>query len=44
MAPSAPAETSSPEPEQPPGNACPNCGSPVDPTWFLCPNCKSPLQ
>ncbi|MBN1389824.1 MAG: PKD domain-containing protein [Candidatus Thermoplasmatota archaeon] len=29
---------------EPVGNACPSCGSPVDPTWFLCPNCKSPLQ
>jgi hypothetical protein len=32
------------QPEPPAGNACPSCGSPVDPTWFLCPNCKSPLQ
>ncbi|MGA1793684.1 MAG: PKD domain-containing protein [Thermoplasmatota archaeon] len=42
----APVAAAQPEqaPEQPAGNACPSCGSPVDPTWFLCPNCKSPLQ
>lgn len=32
------------QPEAPAGNACPSCGSAVDPSWFLCPNCKSPLQ
>jgi hypothetical protein len=48
FAPPAPAAAAAPAtletPEQPAGNACPSCGSAVDPTWFLCPNCKSPLQ
>ncbi|MFW3146009.1 MAG: PKD domain-containing protein [Thermoplasmatota archaeon] len=43
-APGAQPEMQQQEPEQPSGNACPSCGSPVDPSWFLCPNCKSPLQ
>lgn len=43
-APAAQPEMAQPQPEAPAGNACPSCGSPVDPTWFLCPNCKSPLQ